>query len=529
MLPEERKKGWHIATTVFLSALLDFTGLATLLPVLYFLLDGEEKSKAAFFFTILAIMVIIVKCVFSTFFIRFQNQSLLSIYKRLSFSLYSSYYQKGLLFIREHGSSKLTFETNSMCYAFSHSLLAPIFRMTGDILLILLVTLTLLIWNGKTVMLLYISFIPFMCIYFLFVRKQVQKYGTDDMNTKREQSRIVMDTFRGYVELEIYGAFPSFQTAFLKGIDKISYNRMKLDSLLKLPLLLSELSVVIGLGILVVWGKDDVSMLVGIFAITSFRLLPALRSILSGWTQIQNARCCLDVIEEGLSKHEEEDNQEIIFERNIDIKKLCYGYTNSELTFKEFDCQITKGEHVGFCGTSGVGKTTLFNLLTGLIEPDSGIIRIDNIPLTNATRKSWIKKIGYVPQDVFIFNGTLAENIALGCKDINYSRINDLLKKVNLDKWIKTLPDGMNTRLSETGSKLSGGQKQRIGIARALYKNISVLFLDEATSSLDNETEKDINQILQQLKENLTILSIAHRKSSLQYCSRIITLENENE
>lgn len=122
----------------------------------------------------------------------------------------------------------------------------------------------------------------------------------------------------------------------------------------------------------------------------------------------------------------------------------------------------------------------------------------------------------------------MAENIALGCKDINYNRINDLLKKVRLDKWIKTLPDGMNTRLSETGSKLSGGQKQRIGIARALYKNISVLFLDEATSSLDNETEKDINQILQQLKENLTILSIAHRKSSLQYCSRIITLENEN-
>lgn len=346
MQPEERKKGWHIATTVFLSTLLDFSGLATLLPVLYYLLDGEEKSKAAFFFSIMAIMVIIVKCVLSTCFIRFQDQSLLSIYKRLSFSLYSSYYHKGLLFIREHGCSKLTFETNSMCYAFSHSLLAPIFRMSGDILLILLVTLALLIWNGKTVMLLYVSFIPFMCIYFLLVRKQVQKYGTDDMNTKREQSRIVMDTFRGYVELEINGAFPSFQTAFLKGIDKISYNRMKLDSLLKLPLLLSELSVVIGLGILVVLGKDDVSMLVGVFAITSFRLLPALRSILSGWTQIQNAICCLDVIEEGQSKHEEEEeeNLEITFERNIDIVKLCYGYTNSELILKDFDCQIVKGD-----------------------------------------------------------------------------------------------------------------------------------------------------------------------------------------
>ena len=139
-----------------------------------------------------------------------------------------------------------------------------------------------------------------------------------------------------------------------------------------------------------------------------------------------------------------------------------------------------------------------------------------------------MKHIGYVPQEVFIFNGTLAENIALGCEHIDFERIDAILDKLSLNRLVKALPEGVDTVLSEAGSKLSGGEKQRIGIARALYKNASVLLLDEATSALDNETEKEINGILQQLKDSgLTILSIAHRESSLGFCDRIIKIEHE--
>ena len=155
-------------------------------------------------------------------------------------------------------------------------------------------------------------------------------------------------------------------------------------------------------------------------------------------------------------------------------------------------------------------------------------MKIDDVPLTRGARASWMKKIGYVPQEVFIFNGTLAENIALGCKEIDYQQIDEILEKVSLTKWVQSLPDGVDTRLSEAGGKMSGGQKQRIGIARALYRKVSVLLLDEATSALDNITEMEINNTLQQLKERnegLTILSIAHRESSLSFCDRIITIE----
>ena len=532
---DERKKALKMAITVFFTALLDFISLAALLPVLYFLLEDGNQNKAAFIFSIVAVVVIIVKSLFSILLTRYQNRCLLSFYKRLSFSLFSSYYNRGLLFIREQGSNKLGYEINSMCYGFSHSLLAPLCRMAGDALLILLITIALLIWNGATVLILYATFIPFMCFYFFGIKNKVRKYGEEDRDAKREQSRVVADTFRGYVDLEINGAFPNLQKSFLEGMDKIGNNRLKLDTLLRLPMFLSELSVVVGLVVLVTFGTGDIKMLIGVFAVAAFRLLPALRTILSCWTQIQNSECCLDAIEEGLKEFdttETVNRREISFCSNINIKNLTYAYPNSEILFSSFNCNINKGEYLGFCGTSGAGKSTLFNLIIGLLEPTSGQIEIDGIALNKETRNSWIKNIGYVPQEVYIFNGTIAENIALGFKDIDKEKISQLIKWTSLDTWIDSLPHGIDTSLHEAGGNLSGGQKQRIGIARALYKGASVLLMDEATSALDNNTEQEIIETIKELKNscnNLTILSIAHRASSLSYCDRIITIKRDDE
>ena len=534
--PSERREGWRVIATVLFSAILDFMGLAALLPVLYYLLDSGSNSQVALWFCILAISVILLKSVLSVFFSRYQHRYLLSFYKRLSFSLYSSYYRRGLLFIREKGSNKLGYEVNAICYAFSQSLLAPMLRIIGDSLLIVLVTVALLIYDGTTVLLLYATFLPFMVVYFLGVRKRIKKYGRLELDARREQSRVVMDTFRGFTELEVSGAFPTLQAAFMEGMDKISHNRLKLDVIQKIPLFLSELSVIIGLTLLVAFGTGDVKMLIGVFAVAAFRLLPAMRGILSGWTQIQNVSSCLDTIEEGVMEEESEvisdEIKKLPFEQEISTENLTYGYPDSPLVLENFSCIISKGEYVGFRGSSGIGKSTLFNLLIGLLSPSGGRILIDGTPLSTENRKAWMKHIGYVPQEVFIFNGTLAENIALGCKCIDKERIKDILGKVSLMNWVESLPEGLDTVLGEGGGKLSGGQKQRIGIARALYKEADVLFLDEATSALDNRTEKEVNETLLELKKSyqgLTILSIAHRDSSLAYCDFIITLKDNDE
>ena len=536
LIPEERRTGGKVIAAVFLTALLDFVGLAALLPILYYLLEGGENQRAAMWFCLLAVGIILFKSILIVGFARYQNKYLLSLYKRLSFSLFSSYYRRGLLFIREQGSNRLGFEVNYMCFAFSQNMLASLLRMAGDGLLIILVTLALLVYDWQTVLILYVSFLPMMGLYVWGVRKRVRKYGEQEQQAKREQAKVVSDTFRGFQELEVNGAFSTQQASFLEGMDKVTRSRVKLDTIMRLPLFLSELSVILGLTILVVWGSGDVKVLVGIFAVAAFRLLPAMRTLLSGWTQIQNVLCCLDVIEEGLKDMDGSETdfcgKDIVFEKEIRTCGLSYVYPNGEKVLENLNVCIQKGEYVGFCGYSGVGKSTLFNLLLGFLKPTAGEIRIDDSVLNPEVQSSWLRKVGYVPQDVFIFHGTLAENIALGCKEVDRERVLRVLEQVSLGKWLQALPDGMDTSLGEAGGRLSGGQKQRIGIARALYKNIDVLLLDEATSALDNKTEKEINETLSLLKrtyEQLTVLSIAHRESSLAYCDRVIILEKEDE
>lgn len=531
LLPSERRMGMRVIMAVFFSALLNFAGLAALIPVLLFLIEEKEEKGEALLFCLLAVGFILFKNVLVMGLSRFQNYYLLSLYKRLSFSLFSSYYHRGILFISRLGSTRLGYEVNYVCYAFSMSLLSPLLNMTADVLLILLVTAVLLVYAPMTVLMLYLAFFPFMLMYIFGIKRRIRYYGKKELLARREQTRIVTEAYKGYAELEVNHAFPSLQHSFLKGLDTISFCRLKLETVYHLPLCLSELSVVIGLTLLALSGTGNVKALVGIFAVGAFRLLPALRESLSAWTQIQNSVFCLRIIKAGMedlfSTFEEKPTAGLSFEKEIAISNLSYTYPEGKRVLKEFDCTIRKGEYIGIRGSSGIGKSTLFNLLLGFLKPDGGEIRIDGVLLSAENRKLWHCRIGYVPQGVFILDGTLAENVALGCCDISKEKVKRILRQVRLDEWVDELPLGIDTLLGESGARLSGGQKQRVGIARALYKEADILLLDEATSALDTATECEINEMICGLRNDyrgLTVLSIAHRESSLAFCNRIITL-----
>ena len=531
LLPSERRMGMRVIMAVFFSALLNFAGLAALIPVLLFLIEEKEEKGEALLFCLLAVGFILFKNVLVMGLSRFQNYYLLSLYKRLSFSLFSSYYHRGILFISRLGSTRLGYEVNYVCYAFSMSLLSPLLNMTADVLLILLVTAVLLVYAPMTVLMLYLAFFPFMLMYIFGIKRRIRYYGKKELLARREQTRIVTEAYKGYAELEVNHAFPSLQHSFLKGLDTISFCRLKLETVYHLPLCLSELSVVIGLTLLALSGTGNVKALVGIFAVGAFRLLPALRESLSAWTQIQNSVFCLRIIKAGMedlfSTFEEKPTAGLSFEKEIAISNLSYTYPEGKRVLKEFDCTIRKGEYIGIRGSSGIGKSTLFNLLLGFLKPDGGEIRIDGVLLSAENRKLWHRRIGYVPQGVFILDGTLAENVALGCCDISKEKVKRILRQGRLDEWVDELPLGIDTLLGESGARLSGGQKQRVGIARALYKEADILLLDEATSALDTATECEINEMICGLRNDyrgLTVLSIAHRESSLAFCNRIITL-----
>ncbi len=533
LIAEEKRKGLWVAGSIFLSAIIDFIGLATLMPVLYFLLDGGEQREAALWFCLLAIVVVIIKSILSTLFSRYQQKFLLELYKRLSFSLFTAYYRRGLLFIREQGINRLGYEVNFVCYAFSLNILAPLLRIVGDCLLMAMVMVALLIYDWYTALILFVSFLPFILLYTFSIRKHAREFGRQELEARRKQTRVVTDTFGGFAELEVNDAFYNMKEYFKEGLEQITNNRMKMETMARIPMLLSELSAITGLTWMTMTGTGDIKMLIGIFAIAAFRLLPALRGILSGWTLIQNNASNLQIIEEGLKDDNKtpETAGTLDFEKELSVIDLCYKYGEGEMILEHFSCKIRKGEYIGFQGYSGAGKSTLFNLLLGFLTPQSGEIRIDHTKLTADIQAKWLRKTGYVQQNVYIFQGSLAENIALGCKDIDKEKINRILKQVCLYDWVQTLSKGMETSLGEFGNKISGGQKQRIGIARALYKEAEIILLDEATSALDNETEKEINNMLASLRKTyigLTILSIAHRESSLSYCDRIINVNQKS-
>ncbi len=551
LLQERREAAWAVVA-VFFNVLLDFASIAALLPVLYFLLDSGESRRAALLFCIIAMAVILVKCIVSTLLSRFQNKFLLALYKRLSVSLFMAYYNKGLLFIRSKGSNKLSYEINSICYHFSQGLLAPFIRGLGDALLLSVALVALLVYSPVIAAVIIVSFTPFMVLYMLLIRKRVKLYGEQEQRAKREQWDTTVGAFGGYSDLEVNNALERFKSSFENNLDEISSNRLNMNVLSRLPLFLSELSAVIGLCLMVLFSSQDVKILIGIFAVAAFRLLPAMRSLLQVYTQIKNATFCVDIIEEGIgvwAGKELDGNVSVrgnteetgvgcntvgknkqLFDKDIVFSNISYSYPQGETVFKNFNCIINKGEYVGFSGYSGIGKSTLFNLLLGFLYPDSGKILIDGRPLSALSSQRWLEKIGYVSQDIFIFNGTIAENIALAESHPNEEHIVNLLEQVKLSEWVNRLPEGINTHLGERGQRLSGGQKQRIAIARALYKNIDLLLLDEATSALDNATEKEINSTINSLREqyrDLTILSIAHRQSSLEFCNRVINMEED--
>ena len=221
--------------------------------------------------------------------------------------------------------------------------------------------------------------------------------------------------------------------------------------------------------------------------------------------------------------------KDINFNKSIIIKDVKFKYPHSEnYVIDKFNLEIYAGEKIGIVGKSGSGKTTLINLISGLLKPSDGKIYIDDIDLQDINQ-SWKNLIGFVHQDTFILNDTIKNNIAFGKYDKNDydKKILNALKKAQIDKFVNSLKNGINTKMSNDGKNLSGGQRQRLGIARAIYNDPQLIILDEATSSLDIETEDNfIDEIFSNSKEK-TIIFISHKKRSLNKCDRIFDLTNK--
>jgi ATP-binding cassette subfamily B protein len=272
--------------------------------------------------------------------------------------------------------------------------------------------------------------------------------------------------------------------------------------------------------------------ILGAIAIGSVRLLPLLQQTYYAWSTIMGGQTTLqdvlELLDQPLPDYVDQPAPEpLSFKQSIGLKQLSFRYS-PELPYvlEQISLTIVKGSRVGFIGTTGCGKSTLSDIIMGLLRPTHGTLEIDGQVLTSSNNRSWQAHIAHVPQTVFLADSTIEENIALGvAKDkIDYQRVRQSAQQAQLSDSIESWPKQYQTFVGERGIRLSGGQRQRIGIARALYKQADVIIFDEATSALDNETEQALMQSIDGLDKNLTIITIAHRLSTLINCTQIIEL-----
>jgi ABC-type multidrug transport system fused ATPase/permease subunit len=328
-------------------------------------------------------------------------------------------------------------------------------------------------------------------------------------------------------------------SAFNDSTDKLIAMRKHNATLSALPQSITETTLATGMAAIVIIGayiQGNIGLLFGIFAVAAVRLMPSVRNILSAVTAIRYNLYTLDTLQniEDNAIANEQTSERLRLRKKIEINNLSFEYDGQQSkevasVIDNLSLTILRGERIGIKGASGAGKSTLMNLILGLYTPTSGEILIDGIKLDSTTRREWQNSIGYVPQNVFIADSTLAENIALGIapQNIDRQRVEEVLEMASLKQFTEGLAEGLDTMIGESGCRVSGGERQRIGIARALYSQPDILFFDEATSALDKDTEQSVNKSIETLSvnnRNLTIVVIAHRETSLGYCDRIINI-----
>ena len=374
--------------------------------------------------------------------------------------------------------------------------------------------------------------------FYSLVRGHLLRWG--EAFTVHEGLRIqrLQEGLGGVKDIKILGRETHFLAQYRKESVGSARLHQYLTTMSAIPRLWLELLAVCGLAGVVVTlimlekPLNTLPITLGLFAAAAFRLMPSANRVMACVQGLRFASPVIDRIDSELQLAEAipatRSGQPLPFKNALTLNGICFQYAAAAApVLRGVNLSIPRGTAVGFVGTTGVGKSTLVDVILGLLTPVSGVVQVDGTDIQENLR-DWQGQIGYVPQSVFLTDDTLGRNIAFGLpnEQIDAAAVRNAVKAAQLTEFVKDLPEGLDTMVGERGVRLSGGQRQRIGIARALYRNPAVLVLDEATSSLDTPTESDVLEAVRALHGEKTILVVAHRLSTVAYCDRLFRVKN---
>lgn len=484
-----------------------------------------------FFKTIFAIWV-------NTIIVKFSERQ----HVRLISFLMSSYQSLNYLEYIKRNSSEYIYSIHHLSNLYANHVISPLLRMACDGIVVSVIVGFLAIQNPQALILLVCFIGVILLIYDILFRKKMNYYGEQCNLVSAHILKLVSEGIEGLKEIRVLGKEKYFYNNVVKSANKLASFAIKstvvsmsLRYLLELTMVAFIVTLVLGTLLL----NGDINMLLPVlsmFGVASLRLFPAANIFMQSLMQMRYgkdsvARLFSDVRNLNISK---KNNSESFSgdKTKINFKKLTL--TNVSFYYPEFkfnalnkvSLEIRSGESIGIIGPSGSGKTTLLDTLLGLLQPEEGSIKFNDVDIKK-NLKEWQSKIAYIPQEIFLIDGTLRQNITLGVNDydVDEIKLNHAIRQARLNDLVHEIPDGVNTILGERGIRFSGGQRQRVALARAFYHEKDILIMDEATSALDNETEAEIVEEIKRLRETKTMIIIAHRLSTLKHCHRIYELK----
>ena len=554
--PTRRRRLPRVLLSALCSAVVDLVGIAALVSILLLVLDeniiatnplvGRLYDSLGFAtegqfigaVCLVVLLLIALKAVAGLALGQYRARFMMELFADLSQAMYQSYLSRGLLFVRMHHTTTLINNVNAVCHRFAHGIVSTLMMILTEAVVVVVLLVALALYNPLVVALIVVVFLPVGLVYSRVIRRRMAENGREENRLQVSQNKTMFEALRGYADIEIAGAKPYITERFMRGIKELRRCSLRAMLMRAMSSYVIEFSLVLGVVAVIIIGiatghtVGSLKLFLGVFAVAAYRIIPSISRVVSAWTEYKRNLYVVDVLSDELShpvQPTSQTNEKLPFEKSIELENITFGY-GQERVLSDFSLTISKGEKVGIRGASGRGKTTLFNIVAGLFEPSEGCVKVDGVAVEGAEmRRKWQNNIAYVSQDLYIPDISIAENVAFGVAPdkIDRQRLSEAIDKARLRELVDSLPNGADTVTGEGGCRLSGGQRQRVGIARALYKEASVLMLDEATSSLDEDTERDIVEAvegLSQSNQNLTILFISHNPKTLAFCDRIVEL-----
>lgn len=548
---QEKELGFFLVSLIVLSMLFELFGIALIIPIISLLFDNEYLNSSNLiinlkkyltdfnidiltFFLCFMLIIFVIKSILQVYVTFMQKKIVSKLNMNISNRLFKDYLTQDFLYYSHQNRSRIIHNLQTEMlhfFLFFESflgLLADSIITSGMYLFVLYIEPT-------GTLILTFAYLIASLLYFLLFNNRLKRWGKIRINLDHKFSKLILESIGSIKNIILNNLDQKFIEYYEKqNRIKAKYNSFHLTAA-QLPRIYFELvavaSIISFILFLIYTGKNSESLLITltIFGAVSFKLLPSANKIITNLQNLRYYKSSLDnIFNETQELHKSEkldssDNIKFEFNSSIEIENLTFSYESSKTLINNLNFKINKGDLVGVYGKSGKGKSTLIDILTGLITPHSGKIKCDGVSI-HKNKKSWQSIIGYVPQSVYLFDESIQKNIIFNKDTFDEDKIKEVISSSGLAEWTNQLKDGLHTLVGDEGAKVSGGQRQRIGIAASLYKDSEILILDEPTSSLDPETENNIIDNILSLKGNKTIILISHKQSIIDKCDKALKL-----